>query len=299
MINPAAPIPNPSPVPPSASDPGAFRSPADAAATGPDPAPPGDPDAVDAHRLLDGALTVLQPRRGGHRAGLDALLLAAAVPAEATGLLADFGAGVGVAGLAALVRAPGLSAVLVERDAATAALARRGLDLPENSALAARARVVVADVTARAAAREAAGLVAGAADWVIMNPPFHPADASRASPSAVRRAAHLAGRGDLERWLAAAAWALKPDGRLALVYRADGLAEILAAAAGRFGGLVLHPIHPRAADAAHRLVVTGRRGSRAAPRLAPGLVLHPDGGNLHLPAADAILRGRAGLVPPS
>ncbi|MBP0651390.1 methyltransferase, partial [Mycobacterium tuberculosis] len=86
-------------------------------------------------RFLDDAFRVLQPRQG-HRAGLDALLLAAAVPTDATGVLADFGAGVGVAGLAALTRAPALTAVLVERDPVTAAWARRSLALPGNAALA-------------------------------------------------------------------------------------------------------------------------------------------------------------------
>jgi tRNA1(Val) A37 N6-methylase TrmN6 len=251
-------------------------------------------DAVDAFH--DGAFAVRQPRRGGHRAGLDALLVAAAVPADAAGLLVDLGAGVGVAGLAALARAPELAAALVERDAATAALARASLALPGNAALARRARIVEVDVTAPAALRAAAGLAAGAADWVILNPPFHPAGRVRVSPAAGRRAAHVAAAGDLDAWLRVAAWALKPDGRVALIYRADALPAVLAALAGRFGGLVLHPIHPRAGTPAHRIVVTGRRGSRALPAILPGLVLHPPGSNLYLPAADAILRGRAGLA---
>lgn len=253
---------------------------------------------ADVTRLHDGAFVVLQPRRGGHRAGLDALLVAAAVPGDATGHLVDLGAGVGTAGLAALARVPGLTATLVERDPAAVALARAGLALPENGDFAARASVAAVDVTAPAAARAAAGWMAGAADWVILNPPFHPAGRVRVSPAPGRRAAHVAADGDLDAWLRAAAWALKPDGRAALIYRADALANVLAALAGRFGAIDLTPIHPRADAPAHRIVVTGRRGSRAAPQIRPGLVLHPDGSNLYLPTADAILRGRAGLTAP-
>lgn len=252
---------------------------------------------TDITRFHDGAFAVLQPRRGAHRAGLDALLLAAAVPADATGLVVDLGAGVGVAGLGVLARAPGLAAVLVERDPPTAALARAGLDLADNAALAHRARIAEVDLTGPAAARVAAGLAAGAADWVILNPPFHPAGRVRVSPDAPRRAAHVAADGDLDAWLRVAAWALKPDGHVALIYRADALARLLAALSGRFGAVAITPIHPRAGDIAHRVVITGRRGSRAAPALLPGLVLHPDGSNLYLPTADAILRGRAGLAP--
>lgn len=257
------------------------------------------PDDCDAHQFHDGAFAVWQPRSGGHRAGLDALLLAAAIPSEATGLVADFGAGVGVAGLAALARAPGLTAVLVERDSATAAQARASLLLPETAALASRARIAEVDVTARAAARTAAGLVEGGADWVILNPPFHPAGRVRVSPDEPRRAAHVANDGDLDAWLRVAAWALKPDGRVALIYRADALTTVLAALSGRFGAVTITPIHPRADAVAHRIVVTARRGSRALPSIRPGLVLHPADGNLYLPAADVILRGQAGLSTPS
>lgn len=254
------------------------------------------PADADLTRLHDGAFAVLQPRRGGHRAGLDALLVAAAVPDDATGHLVDLGAGVGTAGLAALARVPGLTATLVERDAATVALAGAGLALPDNAGLAVRTSIAAVDVTAPAAARVAAGWMAGAADWVILNPPFHPAGRVRVSPADSRRAAHVAADGDLDAWLRAAAWALKPDGRVALIYRADALAAVLAALAGRFGAVAVTPIHPRADAPAHRIVVTGRRGSRAAPEIRPGLVLHPDGSNLYLPAADAILRGRTGLM---
>ncbi|MBP0652303.1 hypothetical protein J8J40_35105, partial [Mycobacterium tuberculosis] len=72
-----------------------------------------------------------------------------------------------------------------------------------------------------------------------MNPPFHPAGAVRVSPSTGRRAAHVAADGDLVAWLRAACWALKPDGRLALIYRADALAAVLDGLAGRFGGVAI------------------------------------------------------------
>ncbi|TGV74768.1 methyltransferase, partial [Mesorhizobium sp. M00.F.Ca.ET.158.01.1.1] len=68
---------------------------------------------VDAfHR---GRFWLVQPKHGGHRAGMDAMMLAASVPSSFGGRLADFGAGAGAAGLAVLSRCPGAQAVLVER----------------------------------------------------------------------------------------------------------------------------------------------------------------------------------------
>ncbi|TIW14778.1 MAG: methyltransferase, partial [Mesorhizobium sp.] len=50
---------------------------------------------VDAfHR---GRFWLVQPSQGGHRAGMDAMMLAAAVPSGFSGRLADFGAGAGAA----------------------------------------------------------------------------------------------------------------------------------------------------------------------------------------------------------
>ena len=63
----------------------------------------------------------------GHRAGTDAVLLAAAAPAEVRGLALDVGAGVGAAGLALARLRPDLTFGLIENDPATAALARENL----------------------------------------------------------------------------------------------------------------------------------------------------------------------------
>ncbi|MER2607122.1 MAG: SAM-dependent methyltransferase, partial [Siculibacillus sp.] len=59
-------------------------------------------------RFLDGRLLLEQPVKGHHRAGLDAMLLAACVPETAEGVVVDLGAGIGTAGLAVAVRAPGV-----------------------------------------------------------------------------------------------------------------------------------------------------------------------------------------------
>src|ERR1700732_4221034 len=73
--------------------------------------------------FLGGQLRLRQPK-SGHRAGHDALLLAAATPARSGNRVVDFGAGVGAAGLAVAKRVAGIELVLVEIDQALAGLAR-------------------------------------------------------------------------------------------------------------------------------------------------------------------------------
>ncbi|MGB6117358.1 MAG: methyltransferase, partial [Mesorhizobium sp.] len=129
--------------------------------------------SVDAfHR---GRFVLVQPRRG-HRTGMDAMVLAAALPSTFEGRLADLGAGAGGAGLAVLSRCPQASAWLIERDADMAEFARMTLARPENAAFATRAEIICADVELTGAARTQAGLAPNSVDAVIMNPPFNAPD---------------------------------------------------------------------------------------------------------------------------
>src|SRR5436853_7803982 len=81
------------------------------------------PDGLTEDAFLGGRLRLRQPR-AGHRAGHDAILLAAATAARPGDRVADFGAGVGTAGLAVARRVPAIELVLIEIDEALAALAR-------------------------------------------------------------------------------------------------------------------------------------------------------------------------------
>ncbi len=101
--------------------------------------------------FFGGKLRLAQPDRG-HRAGTDAaLLVAAAGEAER---VVDLGSGVGAVGLGLLALGRAGRAVLVEREAEVAALARANIAL---NGLAERAVVVEADVTGRAAALRRGG----------------------------------------------------------------------------------------------------------------------------------------------
>ena len=245
-------------------------------------------DTLTCDSWLGGQLTLAQPRRG-HRVGSDAALLAAAVDL-AGGRLVDAGAGVGAVGLAILIRSERGVADLVEIDPK---LARIAAGNAARSGLEERVRVVEADIF-NARARRAAGLADEAADLVVTNPPFFDPGAVRISPDAGKARAHVfandAGGAPLVGWIRACLALLKPGGRFALIHRPDALAAILTAAENRLGSLALVPVHPRAGVSAHRLLVSGVKGSKAPLRIGPALVLHEADGR---PTAesDAIHRG--------
>jgi len=95
--------------------------------------------------FLGGALSILQPRKG-YRAGIDAVLLAAAVPVVENRVerVLDAGAGAGVVGLCIARRVSTAQVTLVENDPFLVELARANV---ARNSLRERVIVVAADVT--------------------------------------------------------------------------------------------------------------------------------------------------------
>jgi len=236
--------------------------------------------------VLGGRLRVRQPRRG-HRVGHDAILLAAACPARAGDSVVDLGAGVGAAGLALAARVPDVRVTLVEIDGKLAALAEANARLND---LSERVQAVALDVAAPARAFAAAGLPAESLARVLMNPPFNDPARQRLSPDRGRRLAHAAPTSGLAAWVRTAARLLRPQGTVSLIWRADGVGEVLGALAGAFGAVTVLPVHPKPQEPAIRVLVRAVKASRAPLELLPGLVLSDQFGRA-TSDAEAVLRG--------
>lgn len=237
--------------------------------------------------FLGGRLRLYQPL-SGHRVGHDAMLLAAATPGRPGDRVVDFGAGVGAAGLAVARRVEDIDLVLVEREATLAGLARRNAVL---NGLA--AQVCILDITAEAQAFAGNGLGPDSADVVLMNPPFNDAMRHRPSPDQGRRAAHVAEPSSLDIWVHAARRMLKSGGVLSLIWRSDGLAEVLGAVGRGFGGIAIRPVHPDPRKPAIRVLVRAVKGSRAPLSLCAGLMLNDEMGRPGTEAQDALAGGQA------
>ena len=238
--------------------------------------------------FLGGQLRLRQPK-SGHRAGHDAMLLAAATPARPGDRVVDFGAGVGAAGLAVARRVAGIGLVLVEIDAQLAELARG--NAAANRLL---AEVVVLDVNSDASTFAAAGLLPDSADVVLMNPPFNDQARHRASPDKAREIAHVATPATLASWVHASRRILKSGGVLSLIWRADGLAEVLAALERGFGSLAILPVHGDPAAPAIRVLIRAIKGGKAPAELHPALMLN-DESALPNKEVQAILAGEGTL----
>jgi tRNA1(Val) A37 N6-methylase TrmN6 len=236
--------------------------------------------------VLGGRLRIVQKKRG-HRVGHDAILLAAATAARPGDRVVEFGAGVGAAGLALAVRCPEVDVTLVEFDPELSAIATENVT---RNGLGSRMRVVTLNVTAPAEEFSAHGITPGSADRVLMNPPFNDPARQNVSPDQDRRAAHMAGEGLLAQWISAAERVLHSAGGLTLIWRADGLADVLTALGGGFGEITVLPVHGRAGAPAIRVLVNASKGSRAPLKLLTGLNLNDVAGR-PTEAAEAVLRG--------
>ncbi|MBB4370923.1 tRNA1(Val) A37 N6-methylase TrmN6 [Bradyrhizobium sp. cir1] len=238
--------------------------------------------------LLGGQL-LLKQKRSGHRAGHDAILLAAATEATGGDRVVDLGAGIGTAGLALARRIAGIRLSMVEIDPELAGLARANA-----AANAIAAEAIVLDVTADAQAFAAHGLVPDSVDVVLMNPPFNDPARHRGSPDPSRRTAHVASEETLHAWVHAARRILRSNGVLTLIWRADGLADVMAALSRGFGSLAILPVHGEAGKPAIRVLVRAVKGGRAPTRLLPGLMLNEES-NVPKKEVRDVLEGRAVL----
>jgi tRNA1Val (adenine37-N6)-methyltransferase len=231
-------------------------------------------------RFLGGRIVVRQPE-AGFRAGLDAVMLAAAIPAVAGEPVLELGAGAGTASLclAARIDCPinGL-----EIDPVLAALAN------ENAAangFHGRVHFIAGD------AFDPPAELRRDFSHVFCNPPFHDVT-GMASPEPARARA-LMDEGRLADWLAAGLKRTQSGGTYTCIIRADRMGEALAALPQN--GMQVLPLWPRQGLAAKRIIIQVRKGSGAAFSLLPGLVLHQADG-AYTPAADSILRHGAALA---
>jgi len=221
-----------------------------------------DQDDLTKDRFLGGLLQIWQPRFG-YRAGVDSVLLAAAVAATPGDHVLDLGCGAGVASLCLARRVPELALTGVEVQDEYAKLAKR--NAAENNI---EMKVVTADVSNLPPALREQSF-----DHVISNPPYYRRDHGTPAADAGRDKA-LAGDTLLATWVDAATRRLKPGGHLTIIQNADRMSDLLRAFDDRLGSIRIKPLAPRASRAAELVLVVAQKGGHGALRLLSPLVLH-------------------------
>lgn len=242
--------------------------------------------------FLGGRLTLRQPK-SGPRAAIDPLFLAAAVPAKSgsSQSILDAGTGTGLAALALAARIPDIRVTGVDVQGRLLALAGGSAQL---NSLEDRIELIEADVTDRPVILEGAGLARESFHHVMANPPYSTHGISRVSPDPATARAYSAAPGNLAKWIGFLAGMTKPHGTVTLIHKAEAVGELLALLNGPFGAISVYPLFPKSGLAAKRVIVSGRKASRAPLQVLQGMVLHePDGS--YTPEANAVLRDMAAI----
>lgn len=237
-------------------------------------------DSLSDDKLLGGRLEIIQPAQG-HRVGIDAVLLAAAVPAIAGQLALEGGSGVGAASLCLGKRVAGVRIDAIEINPELAELARQNMI---RNGFQDNIEIYCGDITA-----PPYRITANTYHQVFMNPPFLEQRSATASPNSARAQAHQETSANLRDWIKFAVTMARPGGCITLIHRADRLDDVLAALKGRAGGCEVFPLWPGMGKAAKRVIVRAYKANDAPLRLLPGLVLH-DGTAKYSAAAEAVLR---------
>lgn len=236
--------------------------------------------------FLGGRINLLQPRTG-FRSGLDAVMLAASIPAKPRQHVCDVGAGAGAALMCLAARVPDLEAAAVEIDPALADLAAQN---HVRNGLTGSLVVHEADVLARPRA-----VPRQAFHHVMSNPPFHDvARGTRAPERTKARAKALDGEG-LAAWLRFCRALVRPKGTVTVILPPAQLPAALAVLTRDGLGAAVMPLWPKVGVPAKRVILQVLVNSSAPLQLQPGLVLHEADGRA-TSIAEQILRGGGALT---
>lgn len=231
--------------------------------------------------LLGGRVRYRQAATG-FRSGLEAVLLAASVPARDGDSVLEAGTGAGAALLCLHARLRGVRTCGVELDAATAALATAN----------ARANDF-ADMHVQTGAIEDV-VLQERFDHAIANPPYHAADGTRSADPARERAKRATG-GLLAAWINRLSRSLRYRGTLTLIIPSRLVPDCLAHMAEcGCAGVALYPLWPSMNRPAKLVLLRGIRCGRSAMQVLPGLVLHESDGSFTAKAR-SILEGASAL----
>lgn len=241
------------------------------------------------HDFLGGQIKLKQPEHGP-RAGTDAVLLAASIPAKPGQHILEAGFGSGVVSFCVAARVPGLKMTGVELQPSLIDLGRSNA---EYNGFSDQLRLIEGDVTSSGASWHDMGLRQDSFDHSFANPPFYDALRGRHPQNTIKKTAHMAEADDLKSWVRFLIAHTKQRGTITFIHLPDALGDLLASMEKATGDICITPIFSKQGQPASRILVQGTKGRKGPIRIAPGLVMHNQDGSFSSKAKSILQDGAA------
>ena len=212
--------------------------------------------------FMDGRLRLIQSARG-YRFSIDAVLLARFVTVKPGDVVVDLGAGCGIISLLLLLEKPAAYVLALEIQESLAEQAVRNAAL---NGVADRMGVLLGDL-------RQAPFRKPVADVVVCNPPYRRPGSGRVNPDLERAIARHEIMASLKDILSAASAVLKPKGRVALIYPASRLVDLLVRMrAFEFEPKRMQAVYPSMEEESKLVLVEGARSGKGGVKILPPLM---------------------------
>ena len=213
--------------------------------------------------FLGGRIQVLQPKVG-FRSSMEAVFLAASVPAKENQTILELGCGAGVVLMCLNHRIPNLSLYGVEIQKKYADLAQINLDKNSN------VMTYHCDIQNLPLEIKNKNF-----DHIITNPPFYKKNAG--TPSAMLdKDLSLREQLNLNEWVKISAKRLKPGGMFTIIVGTERLPDIINEAINYFGNIRVKPISSRINENSNRVIIQMTKGVNGVFSLQSPLIVHQD-----------------------
>ena len=236
--------------------------------------------------LLGKRVQLYQPVHG-FRVSIDAVLLAASVPAVDGEQTLDVGSGTGAAAFCLGARVPGVRV--------------RGLEIQDDLVALARASALIngakdkIDFSVGDLLDPPTYIQRNNYNHIFANPPYMKAKSGQVPNHPSKALATIEGNASLIDWLDFCVTKLVPKGTFTVVHRYDRLSEILDHFHRFPGRIVVKPLITKVGSDPKRVLVQVTKGISGPILRVPGLILHERTG-VYTSAAEAILRHAQQLV---
>jgi len=238
---------------------------------------------VTKNKILDGSISILQPKKG-FRVSIDSILLSSSIKKYSNCM--EFGTGSGIIIIYLSKKFPNSNIIGVEKNIELVKLAEK--NLLKNNINNINSKILCKDLFNKPFLQEYNNKL----DRVIMNPPYFISNSVIKSNNKFKASARY--ESNINEWFEAAYKKLKPKGYMNFVFRTESLALILSKLNGSWGEIKIFPLWPKVNVKSKLMILQAKKNAKSGVQILPGLILHNNDGS-YTDACNSILNNKSDI----